>query len=73
MLAYLQRCGEHLNFATYSPGDPDRHACAIDKDVLGVIHRRAVTELRRHEPDRPPGTVPDARDHAVPQSMTSRG
>jgi hypothetical protein len=41
-----------------------------DKDVLDVIHRRAVTELRRREPGhRPPGAVPGTKDQAVPQSM----
>jgi hypothetical protein len=43
--------GRRSNFATYSPGDPDRHADASDKDVLSVIHRSAVTQVRRHDPD----------------------
>ena len=61
MLVYLQRCGEHLNFATYSPGDPDRHACAIDKDPArrdpSPCGNGASPTRTRHGP---PGTVPGA-------------
>ena len=45
MLAHLERCGECLNFARYSPGDPYRHACN-DKDVLDVIDRRPAGSAR---------------------------
>ena len=45
---HLRQCSSFPVFATYSPGDPDLHACANHKDVLDVIHRLVTTELRRY-------------------------
>ena len=55
---HLRQCSSFPVFATYSPGDPDLHACANHKDVLDVIHRLVTTELRRYGAGRQDRIVP---------------